>query len=171
MLRLRHSQTKFGGCSILEPSASVRKNIQFPEPDASARRIEKQIFEADDSLQPSDIMQEPRDQGGPACLVACSNALPGIPVEVFIEENEVAPVGVFGEAGFVPMAGTGALFIGKEDSSQPSGDLIGYLLKIHQMARARRELDLEGIAVEVMIALEGFDQQVIHWEPNWPPPV
>src|SRR3954465_5135731 len=54
------------------------------------------------------------DEGGPAGLVGGAQASAGVPVEVFVEEDQVAEVGVVDEAGFFAVAGAAAGVAGEE---------------------------------------------------------
>lgn len=54
-----------------------------------------------------------------------------------------------------------ARLIPPEDSSQPIGNFTGRLKQVHQVARARRTLDLEGIAVKEVVLQQRANQQRI----------
>ena len=59
------------------------------------------------SLQTSDLLgQQFGDEAGPAGLVGGTEPLPRIPVEVFVEEDEILPMRILGVAGFRPIEGT-----------------------------------------------------------------
>jgi hypothetical protein len=64
------------------------------------------------------FFQQPRYERGPACLVACAQALPRIAVEIFIEELQVAPVGIVPENLGRALPGPTPFFVGKEDAQQ-----------------------------------------------------
>src|SRR6266480_2651691 len=57
-------------------------------------------------------------QRGPAGLMAGTQSLAGFAVEIFVEQNQVAPVRVFGPARFVAMERAAPVFIGQENTRE-----------------------------------------------------
>src|SRR5215831_564835 len=62
----------------------------------------------------------PRDDAGPARLVAGAHALAVVAVEVLVEEHQVAPVRVLLELAGVPVDGPPAGGVLQEDARQPA---------------------------------------------------
>src|SRR5688572_2795507 len=61
--------------------------------------------------------------------------------------------------------------VGKKDFRQTAGDFLRHLPQVHEPARSCWTLYPHLIAVEEVIALQGFDQKIIHRQPNWSTPV
>ena len=66
----------------------------------------------------ADVGQDARDQGGPAGLMAGADSPAVVPVEVFVEQHQVAPVGIL-EACIGAIAGSLAVGPCKEQRRQP----------------------------------------------------
>jgi hypothetical protein len=113
-------------------------------------------------------LDEFHHQGGPAGLVGGTEAFAGLGVEVFVEEQQVPPVGDVAVAVGVAEAGAVAAFAGAEERDEAVADVDGGLLEGLLDAGAGGILDLEGVAVEVVVALEGFDDEKIGGEPIGP---
>ena len=61
--------------------------------------------------------------------------------------------------------------VGQEDARQPLLQLLRHLLQGEQPARSDRAFDLELVAVEVVVALQRLEQEVVDREPHRPAPV
>src|SRR5437762_12366255 len=57
-------------------------------------------------------------QRGPAGLMAGAQSLAGFAVEIFVEQNQVAPVRVFGPVRVVAVARAASVFFGQENARQ-----------------------------------------------------
>src|SRR5204863_6552190 len=68
----------------------------------------------------SGLLQELSDQAGPAGLMACADARAVVAVEVFVKQNEVAPVRIVMIAAVAAVHRTSAVFILEEDARQPA---------------------------------------------------
>src|SRR6266567_9626902 len=103
--------------------------------------------------------------------MAGADALAGVAVEVFVEGDRVAPVGIGLE--FFKVAEDGASFVGaaQKDAGEASGDFCGDFPKVHYLARSCRAFYFEVVAVVVMELLERFDNQVVNRKPDWPAPI
>ena len=62
-----------------------------------------------------------RDQGGSVGLVPCAAAAAGVAVEVFMVEQQVAPMRIGGVTAFITVTGTAALGVGQEKGGQTPG--------------------------------------------------
>ncbi len=101
-----------------------------------------------------------------------AQALAGLAVEVLVEQHQVAQVRVLGVARVVAVAGTLPVRAGQEEAQQAPAEFV---------ARPRRasaslpdpvgHSTLEAVAVEVVVALQRLDQQVVEREPDRPAPV
>src|SRR5207249_1311238 len=99
----------------------------------------------------SNIAQEPGHECRPTSLVAGTNAAAGVAVEIFVEENQVFPGWVMGEAIVAAVARSAASGVGEEDLGEADFQFVGDLLQVHQMARAGRTFDFQAVAVEMEI--------------------
>jgi hypothetical protein len=63
------------------------------------------------------------------------------------------------------------VLVAQEGPRQTRRELVRDLLQVEAPARAGRELDLEVVAVEVVVALERFDDQEVDREPHRAAPV
>src|SRR5690348_13233854 len=94
-----------------------------------------------------------------------------VTVEVFVEEDEVPPMWVGLKLFEIPENGPAALLVLQEDARHPARQLSRHLPQSHHLSRPGWKLDLEVVAQIVMKLLQRLDQQVVHWEPNRPPPI
>src|SRR5882757_8585548 len=115
-----------------------------------------------------EVFDEADRQRGPAGLVARADAAAGLAVEVLVEQHQPAPVRILGEASFAGVAGTVPALARQKDAGQASRDLARSLADGDEAARAGRALDAQIVAVEVVIALERLDEQVVDRHPDRP---
>src|SRR6185295_14811139 len=104
--------------------------------------------------RPRQVEDAARDERGPAGLVARAESAAGVAVEVLVEEDELLEVRIGGVAQVVAVAGTAALGVGQEDRREPPRELARDEVERQEASRSRRALDLQGVAVEVVVALE-----------------
>ena len=69
------------------------------------------------------------------------------------------------------LVGTPVLAVGQEELHQSRRQFLRHLGQVHPLARAGRTLDLQAVAVEVVIPLQGLDEQIVHREPDRAAPV
>ena len=81
-------------------------------------------------------------------------------------EQEILPVRIGGEARLVPVAGAPSVLVGQEEIGRGVRRARGDLLEVHELAGAGRTFHLQAVAVEVVVALQRLDQQVVHREPD-----
>lgn len=120
------------------------------------------------------LADEADDECGPAGLVRGSEAFAGLSVEVFVKEDEVLPVLVIGVAfgDFrVAEAGAVAVFVFLEEGDEAVTDVDGDFPEGEFFPGAGGVLDFEVVSVEVMVALEGFDEDEVGGEPDGASPV
>jgi hypothetical protein len=106
--------------------------------------------------------QDLRDQPSPPSLVTGAAAAPVVSVEIFMEGDQIPPVGIIVKqvAGTKNCAFT--LIVAQEDATQPLFRFFGDWVQGFHIARTRWALHFECIAV----ALEkGFAENRITWTP------
>src|SRR5581483_2727575 len=104
-------------------------------------------------------------------LKARAEAAAGVTAEVLVEADEVPPVRIVAEAPVVPVAGTAPAGVADEQRREATCQLARDLGERHGHARSGRTLDAEIRAVEVVVALERLDQQVVDREPDGSAPI
>ncbi len=92
--------------------------------------------------------------------MAGAQAPAGFAVEVFVEQDQVAPVRVLGIAAVVAMTGAASVRVAQEEAGEPASQVVGDLLEVEASPGAGRAFHLEAVTVVVMVALQRFDEQV-----------
>lgn len=100
------------------------------------------------------LLKEFGYQGGPARLMARSEAFARVAVEIFVEENQIAPVGIGAKLRRGPVDRAVAFRVPQENSCQAMRDFRGNLGKREHFAGARREFHFEAVAEIVMKLLQ-----------------
>ena len=93
-------------------------------------------------------IHEEGDQAGPPRLVAGSQPRSVVAVEVFVEQDEVAPVRIFLELLRPSIYRPPAILVAQESARQPALNLFRHLEQRHVPAGTGRTLNLELIAEE-----------------------
>ena len=105
------------------------------------------------------IFDQTGDDTGPAGLVAGANAGAVVAMEVLVEQQVVASIGIalklFGAAKDRAPAG----FVTQKDPRQATGDLLRHLEQVHQPARPGRAFDFEVVSVVGEVMHQGADDQ------------
>ena len=85
-------------------------------------------------IQQAEELDELGHDPGPAGLVA--GAQPGavVAVEVLVEQDVVAPVGIGLELLRAAVDGSPAVLVTQEDPGEPVGDLLAHLEEVHHLA-------------------------------------
>src|SRR5207253_1849222 len=102
-------------------------------------------------------VEEFGDEGGPAGLMVCAQALAGVPVKILVEEQMVPEVGVSLLQLVLPEGGAAAIAARQEEADQPLREVVLDLTQRVHMPRAGRVLDGEVVAVVVIEALKCLD--------------
>src|SRR5215212_8452411 len=84
---------------------------------------------------PAPFIDERRDQCGPAGLMRGAQPLAGLGVEVLMEEDEIAPVGILLEFAAVAVDRPPAGRVTGEDADQTVRQIIGHLEQCHRWPR------------------------------------
>src|SRR5438105_9421020 len=117
------------------------------------------------------FLETPRDQRCPSRLMACTEAAPCLGMEVLIKEHEVPPA----RASCVPRIAAVTrpipLCVRHEETRQSRCQLLRDLAQRCHVSRARRTLDGERVAIEVVISFEGLDHEVVDGKPDRAAPV
>src|ERR1700739_2018340 len=94
-----------------------------------------------------------------------------VSMEVLTEENEVAPMRVGGKPRLLGVARTVTVAVGKEQLNQAPGKFGRGLSEIHSDARDARYLHGKTITIKVVVALKGFDQEIVDRKPHGAAPI
>src|SRR5262245_35930654 len=97
------------------PFASSAKGAFVPEPHQDRLRLMVGRLE---------LLQQSRDQGRPAGLMARAAPSARIPVKVLVEQNQVAPVIVGGKSRFVAVTRASTVFIWPEQAHESMRQLV-----------------------------------------------
>src|SRR5581483_2842378 len=104
-------------------------------------------------------------------LEARPEPAPGVAAEVLVEPQQIAPVWGAGEAGVVAVARAASARVRDEETGEPAVDFGRDLAERHHAAGARRTLEAQPVAVEVCVALERLDEEIVRREPDRAAPV
>src|SRR5438034_900336 len=94
----------------------------------------------------------------------------GLGVEVFVEEQLVAPGGILLEERGRPPDGPAAAAVGKEEAEEAALEVVRHGPEMGEPSGARRQLDGERVAEARVQAAERADHEVGEGEPDRPPP-
>src|SRR5207244_13175639 len=111
------------------------------------------------------LLEQLRHAPRPAGLVAGPDPGAVVTVEVFVEEDQVAPVRIALEALGPAIHGAAPVLVTEEDAGEAPRNLRGHRPQIEHRARAGRKRDLERVAVAVVELLARLDQQIVHGTP------
>ena len=112
------------------------------------------------------VLKQSRSERRPTGLMACAKTAAGFAVEVFVEQNQITPVGVGAVFFNTSMTRALAMFIRQEDAREPARKLVRNFLECKHFPRTYWTLYFQLIAVEMVVAFECFDDEVIDWEPD-----
>src|SRR5262245_6627242 len=85
------------------------------------------------------------DDPGPAGLMARAEPGAVVAVEVLVEQDEIAPVGVLLELRAPSVYRPPPILASQEDAGQPARDLLGNLVQVHEPSGARGALDVKSL--------------------------
>src|SRR5262245_65718587 len=91
-------------------------------------------------------------------------------MEVLVEQDEIAPVGILLELRGCAINGAAPVAVAQEDTRQPARELFGNLIKRHLPSRASWTFDGEAIAVVGVVLKKGADNQPVDRHPDRPTP-
>src|SRR2546427_7121017 len=117
------------------------------------------------------LLEQLRHESRPAGLMARANTGAVVAVEVFIQPDEVPPVGVGLELGDASVDRPSPVRPAQENAGQASGELRRHVPEGRARTRPGWALDLKAGAVEVVELLKGLDQEVVDGKPDRSAPV
>src|SRR5439155_4410806 len=120
--------------------------------------------------RPGEVLEAADGERRPA-LEARTEAPAGVAAEVLGQAQQIAAAWIVAEARVGAVAGPAPAGVRDEEARQPPVELVRDLAERRQTSRAGRALDAQRVAVEVVIALERLDHQVVHGKPDRPAPV
>src|SRR5213080_2624397 len=120
--------------------------------------------------RPGEILEATDGERRPA-LEARAETAAGVAGEVLGEAQQVAPVRIVAEAGIGAVTGPASAGVRDEEVREPPAELVGDVAERRETAGAHRTFDAHRIAVEVVIALERLDDEVVEGEPDRAAPI
>jgi hypothetical protein len=100
-----------------------------------------------------------------------AKTLPGVTMEVFMVEQEIAPVWIGGKMPLCSMTRATTILPRQKEAHETQGEFARYGAEVHELARTCGTFDLQRVTVKVVIAFEGFDQEIVHWKPDGSTPI
>src|SRR5580704_1456181 len=110
-------------------------------------------------------------QGRPTRLMAGSQSMTVVAVKELVEQDQIAPRGIRCVSRVIAVNGTPTMRVGQEDGDQSSLNFPGHFAERFVLPGSRRALDFQRIAIEVVVALERLDQQMIERKPDRSAPI
>src|SRR3954452_10038929 len=101
----------------------------------------------------------------------CSNAPPGIAVEILVEVNVIPKLEIALQFRIQRVYLPLACRVLQEDAGEPVTKFLGDLIDCEISARARWTFDFEAIPIIVVELLERLDNQKVDWKPNGSAPI
>ena len=147
-------------------SAAIRSASSLRAADVALAGLEIAL-----AVDRAEQLHQARDEPRPAGLVAGAEARAVVAVEVFVEQDVVAPVRVVLELGDPAIDRPAPLVVAQEDARKPRRELLRHLEQVHHAARTGRAFDLECVAVVEVILRERADDQHVDRHPDRPAPV
>src|SRR4030095_6421360 len=92
-------------------------------------------------------------------------------MKVFVERNEIAPIGISLKSFRSAENSTSLVVITQENPRQPLRDLTGDFPKRQHLTRTDRTFDFEVFAEVMMKLLERFDHQIVQRKPDRTTPI
>src|SRR5690348_4271860 len=103
--------------------------------------------------------------------MACAQPRSIVPVKIFIEQNQIAPVRVRLKNVRPAVNRTPPVLPSKKNTRQPPRNLRRRFPKRHLPPGKRRKFNRELLAIIKVEALQRLNQQKIRRKPHWPAPV
>src|SRR5688572_28539027 len=124
-----------------------------------------------DQAPPRDRLETAHDQRRPPRLVARADAAAIVAVEVFAEQHQILEVRILGIATLAAVTRAGTVRARQEQAREALRELARHLFEVHEVARACGTLDPQRVTIEVVIAFQRLDQEIVEREPDRPTPV
>src|SRR5262245_28268371 len=116
-------------------------------------------------------MDDACNNAGPTGLMACAQSRPIVSVEVFVEENVIAPVRVGLELVGAAVNRPPAVLISQKDIRETAADLLSHAVERHLPARPGGALDRKTVTVVGVVLEQRPDDQTVHRQPNRTAPI
>ena len=100
-----------------------------------------------------------------------AEALAGLAMEVFVEEQRIAPRRVVLEAGICSVRRSPALCVPQKQTEKAALELLGDLLEVCLLARSGRQFDRQVVAKVGMQMPQRLDREEVQRKPDRPAPV
>ena len=117
------------------------------------------------------LLNELGDQPGPPGLVTGPQPATIVAVEVFVEQQQIAPVRILLEDLARAIDWPAALLVAKEDPRQPTLELETDVPEIPVLSRSSGTFDVKVVPEKIVKLLQGFDDQEIDRKPDGSAPV
>src|SRR6267378_2965833 len=141
-------------------------------PELFSRRISHSLAHLPDhDLLLTALFDEFCNQTRPTGLVVCTDPGSIVSVKVFIEKDEVAPVGIVLKELRAAHHRPAAIRIAEKNANESPGYFRCDLPEIGFRAGMRGTFNFEVLAVVMVIFLERFHQQIVNRKPDGPAPV
>jgi len=111
------------------------------------------------------------DERRPAGLVTGPQSATGFAIEVFMEQIQFVPAGVIAVAFVTAVAWAMSVRSGHEQADLAPHQFFCDFSEGHQDTGTGGAFDFEVCSVELVIAFQGLNQQVIEWKPDGSAPV
>jgi hypothetical protein len=132
--------------------------------------LDGDALEADALALPCRLLEAGDPKDAPTLITRAKPAAV-VPVGVLGKDHEVSKVRVARIAGIAPVTGALSTRVREKEAPEAHCELMRRIPKAELPSRTRRILDCERVAVEMVIALERFDQEVVDREPDRTPPI
>src|SRR2546425_3942748 len=152
--------------SVFNPTVKLIKDLWISRPETfgeSPRLLTTSSFPA--------LLQQFRNQAGPASLVAGADTSTIIAMEIFMKEDELPPMRIALEDFDTTGHRAPTILPAQEDTREPPGYFRRDLPQVGFPLRMSRALDLEILAIVVVELLQRLDEQIVHRKPDRPAPV
>src|SRR5712692_10107818 len=116
----------------------------------------------------STLLQQLRDQAGPASLVAGTDAGAVVTMKILVEEDEILPVRVALKLLRATVDRSPTVRAVQKDARETAGEFCRDLPQGHLLTRAGRAFYLVAVTQVVMKLLQRLDEQIVDWEPDRP---
>src|SRR5262249_40936607 len=121
-------------------------------------------------LDRGESLHQEGDDAGPSGLMAGPDARTRVAMEVFVEQDVVAPVLIV-PLTVIAMGRPASLLVAGEQAGQPSRELLADYQEVQLATRADRTLDLEVVAQVGILVDQRADEHELHRHPDRSPPV
>src|SRR3954464_11824429 len=116
-------------------------------------------------------MHDRGNRPGPPGLVAGADAGAVVAMDVFVEQDEIAPVRILLKLCGAAVYRPAAILAPQEDPRKPLAEIFGHFVQRFLLTRPGGTLHTERIAVIKVGLQQSADDQDVDRHPDWAPPV